>query len=98
MRLIKINFLHKKSCLSNTISTLDKKLLKKGIRFITISISCCFIGPIMLYQSFKNQEHPLYFFVLSIGLLFLFLAIYNGFKGIMAIVSAFIGERKKRNI
>ena len=38
------------------------------------------------------------FGALGTGLLFLFLAIHNGFRGIMAIVSAFIGERKKRNI
>ena len=77
---------------------MDKYLLKKGFKLVSISIFSCFIGPVIVYQSFKNKDHPLYYFVLSIGLLFLFLAIHNGFKGIMAIVSAFMGERKKRNI
>ena len=77
---------------------MDKYLLKKGFKLVSISILSCFIGPVIVYQSFKNEDHPLYYFVLSIGLLFLFIALYLGFKGIMAIVKSFLGEKKKRNI
>ena len=74
---------------------MDKYLLKKGFKLVSISIFSCFIGPVIVYQSFKNEDHPLYYFVLSIGLLFLIIALYMGFKGIMAIVKSFLGEKKK---
>ena len=74
---------------------MDKYLLKKGFKLVSISIFSCFIGPVIVYQSFKNKDHPLYYFVLSIGLLFLLIALYTGFKGIMAIAKSFLGEKKK---
>ena len=38
---------------------MDKYLLKKGFRLVSVSILSCFIGPVIVYQSFKNKDHPL---------------------------------------
>jgi len=27
---------------------------------MTIFLFCCFTGPVIVYQAFKNQEHPFY--------------------------------------
>jgi len=34
--------------------------LIKGFKQVIIGISLCFIGPVVISQSFKNQDHPLF--------------------------------------
>jgi hypothetical protein len=77
---------------------MNKLLLQKGLKKMTIVLLCCFTGPVVVHQAFKNQEHPLYFPVLIIGIIVLFIAVYNGFKGIKDLVNALLGERKKRKL
>ena len=63
---------------------------------MSLFLLCCFIGPVVVHQSFKNQEHPLYMPVLILGILFLMTAFYYGFTGIRTLVSALLGERKTK--
>ncbi len=77
---------------------MNKLLLQKGLKKMTIVLLCCFTGPVIVHQAFKNQEHPLYLPVFIIGIIVLFIAIYNGFKGIKDLVNALLGERKKRKL
>ena len=46
------------------------------------------LGPVVLFSSFKNQDHPWFIPILIIGLLALFGAIFLLFKGIGIIIKA----------
>jgi len=71
----------------------DKELLGKGVQRMAIALMFMFIGPTIIHSAFKNQDHPLYIVVLSIGLLCAIFAIYMGFKGIKTIMDAVFGKK-----
>ena len=77
---------------------MNKALIQKGLKRMTVFLVCCFSGPVVVHQAFKNDKHPLFYIVFLIGLSLLLVAIYYGFLGIKTIVNALIGERKKRNL
>ena len=77
---------------------MNKVHLQKGLKQMTFFLFCCFLGPVIVHQAFKNNEHPFYYPVLIIGLSILVIAICYGFMGTKTIVNALLGERKKRNI
>jgi len=47
-------------------------------------------------QAFKNEEHPMYWPVLAVGIVLLLLAIGLGFLGISTLVSGLLGNKKKK--
>ena len=65
---------------------------------MTVFLLCCFTGPVLVHQAFKNQGHSFYYPVLIIGLGVLVVAVFYGFTGIKTLVNALLGERKKRNL
>ena len=77
---------------------MNKALFQKGLKRMTVFLFCCFLGPVIVHQAFKNQEHPLYYPVLIIGLSIMVIAIYYGFLAVKTMINALLGERKKRNL
>ena len=75
---------------------MNKPLLIKGLKKMSLFLLFCFMGPVVVHQAFKNQGHPLYVPVLILGVLFLMTAIYYGFTGIKTLVNALLGERKTK--
>ena len=75
---------------------MNKPQLQSGLKKMSLFLICCFIGPVIVHQAFKNQNHPLYFPVLILGLLFLIIALYYGFSGIKSLVNAILGEQKRK--
>ena len=75
---------------------MNKPLLKSGLKKMSLFLICCFIGPVIVHQAFKNQNHPLYFPVLILGFLFLIIALYYGFSGIKSLLNAILGEQKRK--
>ncbi|MBL6603823.1 MAG: DUF6095 family protein [Bacteroidetes bacterium] len=73
------------------------KYLKKGFIQVFTGISLCFIGPVLVSQSFNNQDHPLFIIVLIIGVIILILAIYFGYRGINNILNGTLGPKNKLN-
>ena len=69
--------------------------LKKGFKQVLIGISFCFIGPVVISQSFKNQEPPFFIMVLIIGSIISFLAVYYGYRGISNILNGTLGPKNK---
>ena len=63
-------------------------MLGRGIKFLFGALPLCFIGPVVLYSSFHNQEHPLFIPILILGTIAFFAAIFLMFKGITTIVKA----------
>ena len=77
---------------------MNKALIQKGLKRMTVFLFCCFIGPVIVHQAFKNQEHHLYYAVLITGLSIMVIAIYYGFIAVKTMINALLGERKKRNL
>lgn len=72
----------------------NKALLVKGIRFLTYTVFLMFLAPVVLYQAFKNQDHPFYIPVLIIGLLLAVAAIGMGFYSIKIFIDALFGKKR----
>ncbi len=72
----------------------DKVLLIKGVRRLAYTLALMFAGPVVLYQAFKNQDHPWYIPVLVIGAVLALAAIAMGFYSIKTMVDALFGGKK----
>ena len=64
----------------------NKALLGKGLKFMAGALPLIIIGPVVLFSSFKNQDHPWFIPILILGLLALTGAIFLLFKGIRIIM------------
>lgn len=72
----------------------NKKILLKGIQFLSGALPLLFVGPVVINSSFKNKENPLYPFVLGLGILFCVAAIFFIFKGINLIMKSLFDGNK----
>ena len=75
---------------------MNKKEVIKGFKKVFGGIGICFVAPVIIMQAFKNQDHPMYWPVLIIGLILLFLAIGSGFIGVSTLVGGLFDEKKKK--
>lgn len=66
----------------------NKALLLKGLKFLAGALPLSFIGPVVLFSSFKNQENPLFIPVLLLALTAMTAAVYLMFKGISTVMKA----------
>ncbi|MEM9142767.1 MAG: DUF6095 family protein [Bacteroidota bacterium] len=72
----------------------DKSLLLKGIRLLAYTLIFMFTSPVVLYQAFKNQEHPWFWPVFVIGLLVAIAALASGFYAMKVIMDSLFGKKK----
>lgn len=70
----------------------DKKKVFKGIRFLAFALPLIFIGPTIIYSSFKNKEHELYYIILSIGILCCIFGMFFIFKGVKTMVKGLFND------
>ena len=77
----------------NPVKT-DRELLMKGVKRMAYTLALMFTAPIVLYQAFKNQDHPWYFPVLILGGVLAVAAVGMGFYGIRTLVNALFSNRK----
>lgn len=72
----------------------NRKILAKGIKYLSGALPLLFMGPVVINSSFKNQDSPYYEIVLGVGILLCGLAIFFMFKGVNTIVkSLFDGDK-----
>lgn len=71
---------------------MDKDLLKKSIKFFALTIFLMFMGPVFIYQAFKNVDHIFYIPVLVLGILFSIGAIGFGFYSIRTIINGLFNK------
>ena len=74
----------------------DKDLLVKGIKFLFYTVFVMFLAPWVIFQAFKNQDHPFYIPVLILGLLLAILAIGLGFYSIRIFIDALYDKKKNK--
>jgi len=67
----------------------NKELLAKGVQTLAMSLGAIALGPILLYNAFMNKEHPMFFVVMSVGIIILFLAIFLILRGLKLILKSF---------
>lgn len=75
----------------------DKDILAKGLKRLGYTVLLMFTAPIVIWQAFKNEEHPFYWPVLVVGILLAIAAVGMGFKGIATIMESLFGKKKKQN-
>lgn len=73
----------------------DKDLLVKGIKYVAYTVALMFSAPVVIYQAFKNQENPLYWPVLILGLILAIASIAMGFYSIKIILDSVLGKKHK---
>jgi len=66
----------------------NKDLLAKGLKILLMTLALMFLGPILIYIAFSNQEKVLYYPLLIAGVTSCICAIYFGFKGIHTIMDS----------
>ncbi|SEH98400.1 hypothetical protein SAMN02927937_02536 [Paenimyroides aquimaris] len=70
----------------------NKVKIYKGLQKILIAILLMFIGPIIIYSSFKNEGHFMYYPVLIFGCLMCLFSMYLFFMGLRTLVSGFFND------
>ncbi|MDO1511291.1 DUF6095 family protein [Maribacter confluentis] len=75
----------------------DKDLLVKGLKRLATTVVLMFTAPFVLWQAFKNQEHPLFWPVCILGIILAGWAVIMGFKGISTIVESVFGKKTKNS-
>ena len=76
---------------------MNTEKLKKGLFKMGIFIILCFISPVIIYQAFKNQSHPLFWIVLIVGISLSTTAIVYGFSAIRTLLNGLLGEKKTKS-
>lgn len=66
----------------------------KGVKRMFYTLALMFTAPVILYQAFKNQDHPWYLPVLILGVILATAAVAMGFYGIRTLVNALFSNRK----
>ncbi|WP_340198413.1 DUF6095 family protein [Ascidiimonas sp. W6] len=72
----------------------DRSLLFKSVKYFSITVFMMFTGPIVIYQAFKNQDHPFYWPVLIVGLLISLGAIAMGFYSLRTMMNALFAKNQ----
>ena len=73
----------------------DKELLVKGIKSFGFTVLAMFMGPFLISEAFKNEDHFLYIPVLILGILCAGMAIYLGFRSVSIVMDAIFGKKSK---
>lgn len=70
----------------------NKDTLAKGVKFLAGALPLIFIGPSIVFSAFNNQDKPLYWPILILGIILSIAAICLIFKGIMTLLKALFDE------
>jgi hypothetical protein len=72
---------------------MKKNHLAEGLKKIFISIFLMFLGPTILFQSLKNEDHPWFLPVLSVSIVVCVLSLFYGVKGLQSIMNAIFKKK-----
>jgi len=67
----------------------NKEKLAKGVQTLAMSLGAIALGPIVLYNAFMNKDHSFFLVALTIGIVFMLLAIFLILRGIKLILDSF---------
>jgi hypothetical protein len=73
----------------------DKSILAKGVKYLAGALPLLFLGPVVITSAFKNENHPLFVYVLILGSIIALAAMFLIYKGINTVLkSLFDGDKK----
>ncbi|MDX1364802.1 DUF6095 family protein [Arenibacter latericius] len=73
----------------------NKDLLVKGLKFLAYTLFLMFTAPVVIYQAFKNEGHPLYWPVLIIGIILAIAAVSMGFYSIKIVMDSLFQKKSE---
>jgi hypothetical protein len=75
----------------------DKNILAKGIKYLSGALPLLFLGPIIINSAFTNENHPLFPYVLALGIIIALAAMFLIYKGITTMVKSLFDGDKNTN-
>lgn len=72
----------------------NKSVLAKGVKYLAGSLPLLFLGPVVITSAFKNENHPLYVYVLALGIIIALAAMFLIFKGITTLLKSLFDADK----
>jgi len=75
----------------------DRKILQRGIRYLSVCLPLLFIGPILINSAFKNKENTLFPYILGLGIVISLYAMFLLFKGVTTITKSLFDGDKNQN-
>ena len=72
----------------------NKSVLAKGVKYLAGSLPLLFLGPVVITSAFKNENHPLYVYVLVFGIIIALAAMFLIFKGISTVLKSLFDADK----
>jgi uncharacterized protein HemY len=72
----------------------NKSVLAKGVKYLAGSLPLLFLGPVVITSAFKNENHPLYVYVLVLGIIIALAAMFLIFKGITTLLKSLFDADK----
>jgi hypothetical protein len=79
---------------SKNVMATNSILLAKGVKRLMLTVLLMFTAPVVIFEAFKNQGHPMYYPVLIFGVVLALGAIFSGFTGIKLLVDAIFSKKK----
>jgi hypothetical protein len=73
----------------------NKSVLAKGVKYLAGALPLLFLGPVVITSAFKNEKHPLYVYVLILGILIALAAVFLIFKGINTVLKSLFDAENK---
>ena len=75
----------------------DKNILAKGVKYLSGALPLLFLGPVIINSAFKNEKHPLYPFILGLGIIAALGAMFLIYKGINTMLKSLFDGDKNQN-
>jgi predicted permease len=72
---------------------MKENLFSKGFKKIIQSFFFMFLGPTLMFQSLKNEDHPWFTIVFSISIIVCIIAIVQGVRGLKNIVDSIFKKK-----
>jgi uncharacterized membrane protein len=72
----------------------NKSVLAKGVKYLAGALPLLFLGPVVITSAFKNEKHPLYVYVLALGIIIALAAMFLIFKGITTVLKSLFDADK----
>lgn len=70
----------------------NKELLSKGIKYMAGALPLLFLGPVVIYNAFMNQQNVWHYLVLAIGIIACLAAMYLMFLGLKTIMKSLFND------
>ncbi|MFM7895249.1 MAG: DUF6095 family protein [Flavobacterium sp.] len=75
----------------------DKNILAKGVKYLSGALHLLFLGPFIINSAFTNEKHPLFPYVLVLGIIIALAAMFLIYKGINTVVKSMFDGDKNTN-